>query len=393
MNWSKNYRTSLCFFIFLLISTGAWSQTKVPVVELRGTPYERGLSHGIQLKSQITEVYGKWKDNIRKMGFSNPDSLLKAFLATTDFEPAIQKYLPEIKDELRGIAEGSGQPLYDVYAFQLVDEFWIYLDKIYNEEKHHCSGVGVPATKNHPAYIAQNMDLENYMQGYQVLLHIPANGKVPEQYILTCAGLVALGGMNGSGIALCMNTIMELKASTDGLPVAFMIRGVLSQNNAKDALAFLKNTKHASGQNYILGAGDSVYNFEASASKVVRYLPSKNSSIVYHTNHALVNDDVKPWHQKAYEQRLAGTKTDNSVIRFVSLEQRMNKNPEGINTDHIKSTLRAKDNPNHPVCRPHREGGGGFTFSSIIYTIGGKRSIQLTYGSPDQAEYVEYFFK
>jgi hypothetical protein len=76
-----------------------------------------------------------------------------------------------------------------------------------------------------------------------VLLHIPANGKEPEQYIITCAGLVALNGMNSAGIGLCMNTIMELQASTDGLPVAFMIRGILSQKNGKDAMDFLQKVK------------------------------------------------------------------------------------------------------------------------------------------------------
>lgn len=44
------------------------------------------------------------------------------------------------------------------------------------------------------------------------------------------------------------------------------------------------------------------------------------------------------------------------------------------------------------LCREYREGGGVFTFSSLLYTLGGKRYVQLTYGSPDQSEYKEYFF-
>ncbi len=386
----------LTTFLVLVIAVGdlaaqKTSDKKVPVLELKGNAYERGLEHGKQSKNDIAAIFTRWKENMRS---DNPDSLIKAFLSATNFEPVTKKYVPGILDEIKGIAEGSGQTYDDVFAFQLLDEFWIYLDAQRNENRHHCSGMGVAATADHPAYIAQNMDVENYMQGGQVLLHIPANGKEPEQYILTCAGLVALNGMNASGIGMCMNTIMELQASTDGLPVAFIIRGLLSQKNGKDAMDFLHKVKHASGQNYILGIVDSVYDFEASANKLVRFIPENgNSSLVYHTNHALANDDVKPWYKKLYERNISGqNQTDNSVVRQVALRDRLTKEPTAISAELFRTTLRSKDNPYHPVCRVYREGGFGFTFSSILFTLGNKPSVQLTYGSPDQAEFVEYFF-
>jgi len=367
----------------------------VPVIELSGDGYNRGLQHGTKLKKEIAAVFAKWKINIRMNTNGDPDSVLTAFRAATNFEPITRKYTPAVLDELKGIADGSGQSYKDVYAFQLVDEFWIYLDKQQHTTNHHCSGMGVPATANHPAYIAQNMDLENYMHGYQVLLHLAPTATEPEQYIISCAGLVALGGMNEKGIGLCLNTLMELQASEEGLPVAFMIKGVLSKQDGNEAIKFLKTVKHASGQNYIMGVGDSVYNFEASSNQVVRFLPKAGeSAVVYHTNHALLNHDVKEWYKKYHEQVLAGeTKNRNSEARFASLEQRLDKQPADISTDVIKTTLRSKDNLRNPVCRVYKEGGGGFTFSSLVFTLGGKRSVQVTYGSPDQSEYREYFFK
>jgi len=363
------------------------------VIELKGDSYDRGLQHGTLLKKEIAAVFAKWKINIRNTTKKDPDSVLAAFRAATNFEPVTRKYTPGLLDEMKGIATGSGQAYEDVFAFQLVDEFWVYLDKQANTDNHHCSGMGVPATANHPAYIAQNLDLENYMHGFQVLLHFAPTATEPEQYILSCAGLVALSGMNEKGIGLCLNTLMELQASEDGLPVAFIIRGVLGKQNGKDAMHFLKTVKHASGQNYILGIADSVYNFEASSSQVVRFLPKPGeSAVVYHTNHALVNHDVKDWYKKYHEKILSGEAKGNSEVRFAALEQRLNKQPADISTDVIKATLRSKDNERNPVCRTFREGGGGFTFSSLLYTLGGKRSVQLTYGSPDKSEYREYFF-
>ena len=388
-------RATILFCFVLLCSGSLFSQEgrdkAVPVLELKGSAFERGLQHGTQLKTTIGDIFRKWKENMRT---SNPDSLIADFLSATNFEPITKKYTPFVLEEIKGIAEGSGQSYQDVFAFQLLDEFWVYLDTKRNEPRHHCSGMGAAATADRPAYIAQNMDVENYMQGGQVLLHIPATKDEPEQYIVSCAGLVALNGMNSRGIGMCMNTILELKGSTDGLPVAFIIRAVLRQQNGKEAIRLLQEIKHASGQNYILGIADSVYDFEASANKVVRFIPAGgNSSLVYHTNHALANDDVKPWYKKLFERNMAGQNaTDNSVARMASLQERLGKQANAITTDLIKATLQSKDDPYNPVCRTYRERGFGFTFSSILFTLTGKRSVQLTYGSPDQSVYREYFF-
>jgi predicted choloylglycine hydrolase len=239
------------------------------------------------------------------------------------------------------------------------------------------------------------MDVENYMNGYQTLLHVRGTKTEPEQYLLTCAGLIVTTGMNEKGIGVCANTLMELQASEDGLPVAFVVRGILSKQNRDDALSFMKTVKHASGQNYIVGIQDSVYDFEASANQIIRYHPEgAHGDIIYHTNHALVNHDVKPWYSEYHRKVLAGeTKNMNSEIRFDALEGRLNKPIEEISSDVIKTTLRSKDDDKNPVCRAYKEGGSVFTFSSVLYTLTGRRSVQVTYGSPDKSEYQEHFFK
>ena len=82
----------------------------------------------------------------------------------------------------------------------------------------------------------------------------------------------------------------------------------------------------------------------------------------------------------------------NSEMRFSTLERRLDMPLEEISGDIIKSTLRSKDNEKHPICRTFKEGDVVFTFGSAIYTLTGKRSVQVTKGSPDQAEYKEHFF-
>lgn len=393
-------KTRLLILVMLIGCSHAKRETliinskDVPVITLSGTSYEIGLQHGRTLKKEIAEVYSKWKQNIRVGLGRNPDSLLNAFIKATNFEPAIRKWTPEIFEEIKGISDGSGQKINDVFAFQLVDEFWVFVDSINNSKRQHCSCIGVSSTTTHPAYTAQNMDLENYMNGYQVLLHIKGSIDTPEQYLLTCAGAIVTTGMNEYGISVNPNTLMELKSSTDGLPVAYVVRGILGKQKREEVLSFINSIKYASGQNYVIGIQDSIYDFETSATKITRFYPNKEQKgIVFHTNHSLINHDVKPWYQDYHNKVISGeTKNMNSETRYSALEKRLTIPIDEISQEIIRSTLRSKDSEKHPICRTYKEGGDFFTFGSVIYTLTGKCSVQITKGSPDIVEYKEHFF-
>ncbi len=367
---------------------------KVPVIELSGNGYQRGLLHGEKLKNKIVQVYKKWKENLYESTNQNADTLIARFYASTNFTPAIKKWTPELFNEIKGIADGSGQAYKDVFCFQLLDELWVYIDQMNHSENDHCSGMGIAATASRPAYIAQNMDLESFMNGYQVLFHIASTKSEPEQFILSCAGLIGLNGINSKSIAVCVNTLMQLKASSNGLPVAYMIRGILSKTERSSALNFVKNVPHASGQNYIIGIKDSVYDFEASSNMVVRFLPeSGNTRLVYHTNHPVSNHDIKPWYKNNVDQLLAGKMANNnSYARFVNLRSRLGIVGQSLNDTDIKSTLRSKDDVTNPICRTYKQGSPVFTFSSVVMTLGKNPSIQLTDASPEQAPYVLHKF-
>lgn len=374
------------------ISQTASSKRELKLISVSGDGYQRGYQHGRQLKKEIAEVMVLWKKNLESSMKMPADSFLNKFFSNTDFTPAIKKHTPDVWEEVRGIADGAEQPFKDMLAFQLVDEYWVFQDQLNRDTTlHHCSDIAIPARNGQPAYVSQNMDLQAWMDGYQIVLHIQPHKNTPEQYLLSCTGLVALTGINEHGIGVCVNTLMQLRASNDGLPVAFMIRGLLEKKKGTDALSFLQNTKHASGQNYFLGVVDSVYDFEASARKVVRMLPDA-SGILYHTNHPIVNDDVKPWYNYYYQRFLAGkTLENNSEVRYYALQKRINESSLQ-DDDFIKATLRSKDDPKNPICRANTSGKGGFTFGSVILTLSNKRTIQVTAGPPDESEYKTFSF-
>lgn len=381
----------LIFVIGLLITIGCYGQQtdrKLKIISFSGSGYELGLQHGKELKTEIGEIVEAWKKNTSSSLGKDANLVLKDFFEYAEFEKAIQKWTPELYEEVKGIAVGSGQEFNDIMVLNLLDEFWVYINNIQN---HHCSGMGVPSVNGSTSYIAQNMDIENYTDGYQIVIRLKKTNTRPEQLILTHPGLIALNGMNETGIGACMNTLMQLKSSSSGLPVAFIVRRIINSIDKNDLLDFIQTVPHASGQNYIIGIKGDVYDFEASANKVIRFDPNNTNGTVYHTNHPIVNDDIKTWYEEYNPNLVDKPVGSNSFIRLASVENRISKKPT-INDYLIKETLRSKDDLNNPVCRTINSGGNGFTFASVIMTLTGNPNMQITKGSPDKSEYKKIEF-
>jgi len=366
------------------------SSRELKTFSFSGNGYELGLQHGKELKKEIGEIISAWKKNTSSSLGKDADAVLKDFFDYAQFDEAIKKWTPGLYEEIKGISEGSGQKFNDVLLLNLLDEFWVYIN---NLENHHCSALGVPSRNGEPGYISQNMDLENYTDGFQVLIRLNRAENRPEQLILTYPGLIALNGLNEEGIGVCVNTLMQLKASSTGLPVSFVIRHLLNLTDKEDALHFIQSVNHASGQNYIIGIKGEVYDFEASANQVVRYDPNNENGTVYHTNHPVVNDDIKPWfatYDPNLEDDLKPTGS-NSYIRFKAVENRMATHSE-ISDILVKEALRSKDNLDNPVCRANNKDGKGFTFASVIMTFAKKPNIQILAGPPDESDYAMFVF-
>jgi isopenicillin-N N-acyltransferase-like protein len=386
----KHIMKKLLPIIIYFLGMTAQAQNSVPVIHLSGKPFERGEQHGKQLKAQIAEVYQKWKSSLSTD--KDPDTIIKDFLASTRFSAAIAKWAPDTYEELRGIAVGSGQSLDDVLAFNLIDEYWAYLDreKNGNAEKSKCTALGVAKSGTQATVIAQNVDIDNYLHGYQVLLHIQGGRHTPEQYIMSAAGFLGFAGMNKK-VSLVINALTDVNSSVYGLPVTFVTREILNKNSADEALAFVQEVQHATGQNYLIGTENKVYTFEASAHTVKEFNPHKRQW-VYHTNHSLVNEDIKPWRVNLRNAMLDGSRKTNSGTRLGSVQTFLDRYQHTLTADNIKDILSSKVDPIFPICVPYREGGSAFTFSSVVFTLGKSPSAEVTYGEPDKNAYQKHVF-
>ncbi len=354
------------------------------VVELTGTPYERGLRHGTVLREAIHASVAAWKENLRASFSVDPDTFIKAFVASTNYVPAIDRWTPGLLDEVRGIAAGSGIDFPTMLTFQLVDEYWVHGGAIARE---HCSGLGIGATADHGAIVAQNMDLEGFRDGFQTLMHIRDAGGL-EAYVLTMPGLIGFNGINNRGVGVTANTLAQLANNRDGLPVAFVIRGVLQRGTFDEAAAFVKSVHHASGQNYIVGGSRRVAFFEASSAKVVEV--GSAGGFIYHTNHPLANDDYNE--AGAVEMRQPDLQA-NTRTRYAALKKRLVADPGADIVGLVKDTLRSHDSEANPVCRHLQSPLRSFTYASTIMVLSTTGPYLVAApGPPDRQEYAIFRF-
>ena len=143
----------------------------LPVLVLEGSPRKRGQIHGESMRAKINKIVSIWKDELHKKSKSNPDEYIDEFIAYQKFDRAIQKWTPDLDEEVKGIAEGSGIDEKTMYAYQLADEeWWFAMHKRLDlplPQAHHCSAFGVYGQEGLPTLVAQNMDIMSFEDTYE----------------------------------------------------------------------------------------------------------------------------------------------------------------------------------------------------------------------------------
>jgi hypothetical protein len=168
---------------------------KLRVIELRGTPYEHGLTHGKILKAEIQELVKPWKADLEKTYPVPAETFSALFLAACDFKPAIERWTPGLLDEIRGIAEGAGADFETMYAFQLVDESWVMGGDLGLSK---CTSMAARKRGNSPAFVAQNMDIPPFYHRFQTVLRIEGGADKASDFERSVGKMVEFLPFNGA---------------------------------------------------------------------------------------------------------------------------------------------------------------------------------------------------
>lgn len=365
------------------------------VLDLFGTPRERGRIHGESLREPIRALCATWKSHLGRPEGSTPDAYLERFLADTDFEPAIARFTPDVLEEIRGIAEGSGLPYRTALAMQLVDEEWWYsanggaVPAAPAGEK--CTVIAVAKTATSPTLLAQNLDIPGFCAPYMTVLRIRPRESDVEALVPSYAGLVALNGVNSRGVAVAVNALLPLADSGTGLPVACVIRGILERATLADAERFVRDVRHASGQAYSIGGPEGVVCYECSGSRVSRFEPSPGATRFVHTNHPLANDDLSPLGRKLSEEKTDPPGPRNSAARYRAAECRIVSPPSAAGIAEIRAALASHDSLADPICRHLAGEDSGFTAVSTIFELApGAPRLHAAPNPPCAGRYAEH---
>jgi len=367
----------------------------IEVVVLEGSPLERGRIHGETLRGRIGPFLETWKMFLRLTTGATPEELIGGFLGGTRFTEAIRRWTPDLLDELRGIAEGAGVDHDALLAFNLPDEFAWYTEGTRPAAASHqaekCSSLGVGPRAGLPPIMGQNMDIPSGSEGFEVLLHVKYADSDREAYLFSLAGMLGLVGLSNAPVGVLNNALRQLNVRADGLPVNFVVRGLLAQPDYTEAVAFINQVPHATGHNYVLGGPEDVSCHECSAEKVIEFRPDRFPGAVYHTNHPFVNDDLAASRKKTPGKP---TPSPSSQARCAALERRLAELPDAATMDVVRAILSSRDDPDWPVCVPHSplDPGKSYSAGCLIIELSQPPVLHLAPGPPCETPFGAHGF-
>ena len=371
-------------------------------IEINGTPRERGLSHGQQMRTQINAIIDYGRESLQKAGGPPLEAIGAAFIQSTAHLQAARKWTPELVEELEGIAEGSGVDFGVLWASQCQDEsYWFSTGQLGQfpprPNPDRCSSLGVPALDGRPTLLAQNLDTPTLYNGYQTLLHIHYPGTNRQAYVVTEPGLVGICGLNSSPLGVCQNTLaLKLNYDPGGVPAMLVARHLIDHPDLDSAWNFLHEVPHASGINYMLADETSVEDYECSPGGAVWYQHGKEGSRVAHTNHPLVSKDHIQKERLSEDFRQLFQKSNvHSTYRLGCLERTFYQAEGVMDVESIQRVLSSHEPPEFPVCRHKMEGEDimrGMTNNSLVMVMSRPAEMHLTSGPPCMSEYRKFSF-
>ena len=265
----------LCVLVIGLLSSGALAQDRrttpieIPTVEYHGgiyylvldgeTPYERGYQHGAALEFKIVAALRNFRQWLRdNASIEEPERMIQEFARTTGHIETVRRRLPDLYEEMQGIAEGAGVDFNELFVYQSFDELFLFLAQSGSLDvaNGHCTTTGVYGRRGKPNYVTHNNDIPTYHEGAVTVLHIKYPDSDLEILQSTFAGQIAQNGVNNRGVGVGMNTIADLPTTSTGIPVSFNVRKILECNDRHEAIEYLKGIEAGTAMNYMIaGAG------------------------------------------------------------------------------------------------------------------------------------------
>jgi isopenicillin-N N-acyltransferase like protein len=246
------------------------------LVRATGTPYERGaaigeafadaVAHSVAFNRRFLASHGLDRDGL--------EAVLSLYLA------AASDAMPHLVEQIRGMADGAGQPFLDLFHANAFEEVYgvVELGTPTSAPLERCTDVVLRSPGS--TLLGHN---EQWYAGDDgavgVVLDVPDDG--PALLAPVVAGTLPLIGVNEHGAAF---GTMSLSATDErsGIPRTLVAREVLEARDRDDAFARAGRAGRAGGYSYLCAfpGGDACV-IESTATTAAQL------DVVHHTNHAL----------------------------------------------------------------------------------------------------------
>lgn len=333
------------------------------------TPYERGTQYGQQARNEIglcVETYRSRFAGTRNLSWERAQEIGRSFI------PYIKERMPDMLDELRGIADGAQAELDDLMVLNCRYEI------LHFPHENECTAFALQreATANGHVYVGQNWDNRPTLLPHSLLLHITEEESGRKILGLTEAGQLIRTGFTSSGVGQCSNSLRSsLDVQGAGIPSTFVRRKLLTMDHLEDIVTLIRQAPRSVSVNYCIASRENkAADIEAVPGQPVRFEPEHG--IVTHANHLLVNRDL----DISTAKRFRGERLYELLMRRVG----------GITTEYIMECLSDHEGYPQSLCSHKTEDGKLWqTNASLIYDLDEGRA-WVCYGPPCEGEYKEY---
>ena len=244
--------------------------TSIPFLKVSGSHFVCGEQIGKAYKEQIYRYRDLCKNDPPKNL-----SWQKCIDQATRFLEPTQTYLPEIVNEIKGVAKGSGMDFEELFALT-IEEF--YSD--HYSIKACTDIIMLPPASEH-TLVAHNNDLPpSYLD---TLTSVEWNFDDGSQmFTVGLAGFMVSVGINNAKIVLSGNAVTPTDTRV-GIPRALIARAILSAKTFNEATEIAVHPKRASSYNNIITTPNQAVSIEGSATDYECIYPT--NGVLTHSNH------------------------------------------------------------------------------------------------------------
>ncbi len=351
---------------------------QLKVVEVNGNPYEMGFQYG----AACPEITGMLDMTYQLFGGRDKaQNIEKEFIPM--YLPAIEKYAPEIVEEMKGMAEGAKVDFPDIFFLNMTYEITI------PSVMGGCTvfAAAGEATADGEVITGQNFDYAQPWEEFMILLRMKPTNR-PRILAVTSAGCLPLFGLNSAGISINLNLLRNKDSLTpkNGVPTHVILRKVFMSENIGEAIMIITAAKEKAAKNYLLtDRQGNIINIETTANDLNILYPEKG--ILTHANHFKT--------ERFKSADLAPLLLPDSYTRGQRLYLLMNDYYGQLSVDLMEQLLQDHSNLPNSICR-HLDPRAPLPFSRTMKTLVSliscpkEQKAYIALGNPCENEHIEY---